>query len=684
MANTEINNVLNNPYMGWAPWAEWGPYPQPHRLVYAQFTWGELEPAKGNFNWSALETRLKFSYWKGRNIKIVLRFMLDLPGSSTHRDIPDWLFLEINQEGTSYKTGLSPNYKNSALISNHARVISALAERYNNDPGIAFVEIGSLGHWGENHTVYLVPSDAGYMPPIPISNQYVQHYINSFTNKKLLMRRPFQIAKDNRFGLYNDMFGNPAETERFIDYFTSGYSSPGDWGFASGSYPSMPDFWQYSPSGGEVGDCPGSTYFTDTNIQRTVQYAVYSHTSWIGPCAMADQPVGSPLQNNIDSLMRTVGYRFVLQSVNLSAAVNAGDSLNVAMQWNNKGVAPFYYLWPLELSLSDNSGNIAVKANTNEDIRTWLPGTKSMSYALSIPSTLAPGTYSLCTAILDPDTGNPGVDFAMTGRRPDGRYDIGTVTVAGSAPNVPPVITNISAGSVTSGGAVISWATNEAADSQVEYGTTTSYGSSSALVSSPVTAHSIPLTGLQPSTTYYYRVKSRDGQGSLATSGMNSFTTAAVVILPTITIDGNASDWSNINALSTTSIVYSLKLTNDTATLNICVQGQGLNVKSQFYIDTDVNSATGYKLSGWSSSGCEYLLENNYLHRYTGNGSTWSWSQVGTVSFAQNDTVIEASVPLSSMNLVRPGSVRIGFVSNNSSILRLPAQEQALALYTLK
>jgi hypothetical protein len=684
MANTEINDVLNNPYMGWAPWAEWGPYPQPHSLVYAQFLWSELEPTKGNFDWNSVETRLKFSYWKSRSIKIILRFMMDLPGSSSHKDIPDWLYSEMNQDGTWYSSGFSPNYKNTTLITNHARVISAMAQRYNNDPGIAFVEIGSLGHWGENQTLYLTSTDKGYMPPISVSDQYVQPYINGFTNKKLLMRRPFQIAKDNHFGLYNDMFGNVTETPRFIDYYTSGYSNPGDWGFAAGTYPAMPDFWQYAPSGGEIGDCPGLQYFSDSAIQGTLQYAADSHTSWLGPCALADQPVGSALQNNMNSLLNKMGYRFVLQSQDYSASVNAGSSLNVTMQWNNKGVAPFYYRWPLELSLSDSSGNIAVKTNTNEDISTWLPGTKTMTYALSIPSALASGTYTLCAAILDPETNTPGIDFAMTGRRPDGRYSIGTVSVTGSVPNTPPVISDIAAGTVTSSSAVITWTTNETADSQVEYGTTSAYGSSSTLVPSLVTAHSITLTGLQPSTSYYYRVKSRDAQGSLTTSDMSSFATAAVVIPPAITIDGNASDWSNINALTATTIVYSLKLTNDTTKLYICVQGQGLNVKGQFYINTDANSSTGYIVSGWSTTGCEYLLENNNLYRYTGNGSTWSWSKITTVSFARNDTVIEASVPLSSMNLVRPGSVRLGFVLNDSLILRLPASGQPLALYTLK
>ncbi|MCG3113116.1 MAG: DNRLRE domain-containing protein [Candidatus Manganitrophus sp. SB1] len=89
-----------------------------------------------------------------------------------------------------------------------------------------------------------------------------------------------------------------------------------------------------------------------------------------------------------------------------------------------------------------------------------------------------------------------------------------------------PVISGILAGSITANGALISWSTNEPADTQVEYGTTTAYGTSTPIVSTLVTAHSQVLTGLNPATTYQYRVKSKDAAGNLAASGNGTFTTA--------------------------------------------------------------------------------------------------------------------------------------------------------------
>ena len=55
-------------------------------------------------------------------------------------------------------------------------------------------------------------------------------------------------------------------------------------------------------------------------------------------------------------------------------------------------------------------------------------------------------------------------------------------------------------------------------DSQVEYGPTGAYGSSTILNTSLVVSHAQALSGLTQETLYHYRVKSRDAAGTLAVS----------------------------------------------------------------------------------------------------------------------------------------------------------------------
>jgi len=90
-----------------------------------------------------------------------------------------------------------------------------------------------------------------------------------------------------------------------------------------------------------------------------------------------------------------------------------------------------------------------------------------------------------------------------------------------------PVISGVTSSGITSSAATIAWTTNEASDTQIEYGLTTGYGNTTTLAGSLVTTHSQGLGGLLASTLYHYRVKSRDAAGNLAVSGDYMLLTAA-------------------------------------------------------------------------------------------------------------------------------------------------------------
>ena len=89
---------------------------------------------------------------------------------------------------------------------------------------------------------------------------------------------------------------------------------------------------------------------------------------------------------------------------------------------------------------------------------------------------------------------------------------------------VVPAISNIAISSITRDSATITWTTDQPADSVIDYGLTSSYGSS---VNDSVlaTAHSMTLTDLTPGTTYHYRITSTNVYGFSSSSEDNSFAT---------------------------------------------------------------------------------------------------------------------------------------------------------------
>ena len=118
-------------------------------------------------------------------------------------------------------------------------------------------------------------------------------------------------------------------------------------------------------------------------------------------------------------------------------------------------------------------------------------------------------------------------------------------TPAPPGDTTPPTISQVGA-SPTSTGATITWTTaNEGSDSQVDYGTTTAYGSTTPLNTTPAFSHNVNLTSLSPSTTYYFRVRSRDAAGNLATQPAGPLatlpdTTPPTIISPATTVSSNS------------------------------------------------------------------------------------------------------------------------------------------------
>lgn len=102
--------------------------------------------------------------------------------------------------------------------------------------------------------------------------------------------------------------------------------------------------------------------------------------------------------------------------------------------------------------------------------------------------------------------------------------------------NVPPQGSDFEEAVVTESSAMISWTTDEFANSEVRFGTQS--GNYTRTVSDPlyVKQHRVTLTGLARGSTYYYRVRSTDQSGNVYQSGEYTFrlTLETNLFLPTV------------------------------------------------------------------------------------------------------------------------------------------------------
>ncbi len=108
---------------------------------------------------------------------------------------------------------------------------------------------------------------------------------------------------------------------------------------------------------------------------------------------------------------------------------------------------------------------------------------------------------------------------------------------------VAPSISNVSVKSISSENVVISWDTNENANSMVRFGTSSIYGKmigdddTNSDIAKYTQNHEVSLDRLAPGTKYYFEAMSLDAQGNIGKSSQNSFTTDGTSIISSIVLE---------------------------------------------------------------------------------------------------------------------------------------------------
>ena len=408
--------VFGNPLMGYAPCAWNTTVSDDVSLLYMDITWAELEPEEGQYDWESIDKENQLSRWRKEGKHIVLRFVCDVPDQEKHMDIPEWLYEKIDHEGTWYDVefgkGFAPDYNNEEMIRYHAKAVEALGEHLGKDGLISYIELGSLGHWGEWHVNY----SAGIqrLPNEAVRKQYVVPWTGAFPDAMLLMRRPFSHASEYGMGLYNDMAGHPDETEVWLREIENG----GDLTQTDekNALISMHDFWKTAPVGGELTSSFSMEDLLETNLDQTAALIRESHTTFLGPHVANNQYL-----QGYHTVLKNMGYRLRISEAVLS---NKLKGTKLSMTWANDGTAPFYKDWPVWVYVTDENGDTIEKKQVEMKLSSILPG-ESVKTEIYLETKklvdLAGKKYNIRIGVEDPMTGKENLRLAMKCRYMDGR-----------------------------------------------------------------------------------------------------------------------------------------------------------------------------------------------------------------------------------------------------------------------
>lgn len=147
-----------------------------------------------------------------------------------------------------------------------------------------------------------------------------------------------------------------------------------------------------------------------------------------------------------------------------------------------------------------------------------------------------------------------------------------TVTVMTPPAVAPPVISNIVVSGITDRTATIAFSTDRPGTTQINYGTTSTYGQSTALDSTLVTLHSQLLSGLSPAQLYHFQIRSTDASGSLGLSSDATFTCAADTNPPTVALTAPSSGATLSSTVSLTATA-----TDDVGVISVQFSVDGSN-----------------------------------------------------------------------------------------------------------
>lgn len=404
----ESQATFGNPLMGYVPSAWYNEVSEDISLLYMDITWAELEPEEGVYNWASIDEENQISRWRKEGKHLVLRFVCDIPSDEEHMDIPEWLYEKSGKAGKwydgEYGKGFAPDYNSPTIISCHKKAVRAIGEHFGQDGLISYVELGSLGHWGEWHVNY--SEGIQRIPREAVRDKYILPWTEAFPDAMILMRRPFASAEKYGFGLYNDMTGQPEATQSWLGWINNGgeYDQTGE----KNVIVPMKDFWKTAPSGGEFTSSLSMEEMLDTNLSGTVEMIREAHTTFLGPKI--------PDENYVDGykeVLKNMGYRLWISMAELK---NTAKGSRLKLTWENSGVAPMYKEWPVYVYIEDESGKLVEKSRISIKISSLLPGEKATTLTAleteRLNSLLEKG-YRLSVGIEDPMTELPCVRFAM-------------------------------------------------------------------------------------------------------------------------------------------------------------------------------------------------------------------------------------------------------------------------------
>ena len=416
--------------MGWQDYSRTSPR-HPMSVEYLRgpsgYTWAEMNPGNGVFDFSRLESDLAAARSRGNQLSFRI-YTIRGEGFGGHY-VPRWAL----DAGARITPAGDPDYSNAVYQQQWGRFVDELARRYDGHPDIAFIDISGYGNFNEWSWVDQTAWDDDHLKPTSLDGQARKHLADMFIGgtgtvtarqgsgqttltydhkgfHKTQLLMPYAGIRQSTWyvmhrrpdvGFRYDCLGraSTADIERIGNGIT--------------------ELWRRAPVVFEFCAYGG-------DMDRAMDLATSMHATIVRDNAVTDP--------RLSAILARIGYRYHVTHADVPNQARPGTTISVPMQWANAGVGRAYRTmgqdFTVELALLRDGRPVHTRT-TDIDPMGWIAGSPAdITANLDIPSSIGAGSYQFAVSIRDRRT-NRQINLAMANPI-NGWYPISTLTIDGA------------------------------------------------------------------------------------------------------------------------------------------------------------------------------------------------------------------------------------------------------------
>lgn len=379
--------------------------------LYLRIDWADIQPEPDVFNWDKIYSVI--DEWSKKGYTFSFRICCNETWPIQCFAAPEWLY-DMGCGGGFYKRGdkggvptdkngggtWEPDYADPIFLKYLEKLIQEFAARFDGDPRIEYIDIGSYGNWGEGHTYFGSKRSFGL-------ETLTTH---ALLHAKYIKKTPVLVNDDFIMQMYGAPESDKLRLQGLCMSLGFGIRDDsvlvGSWDYRKYHNVENPElfraFSENAPSNIELAHYSHYTRDQAKAGLRIIEAARECRATFMGFHGYPDEW----LKDNYyvtEYLANRLGYWYFINSIAIDEYAYPGCMTLTEIEWENCGFAPCYTKFLLELKYSSaETNNEYIFAVPEFDNRKFLEGHKYCErYFLRLPDDISAGKYIVSLRLTD-------------------------------------------------------------------------------------------------------------------------------------------------------------------------------------------------------------------------------------------------------------------------------------------